>query len=85
MTDQAIQLANIQKGRPDVFNLVTSCISQCGSESRVGIGACGPTQMIQMTRNAVSQETYDAGPSITLHAEVSICALYLKFLRLLIQ
>jgi hypothetical protein len=76
MTDQAIRLPNIQQGRPDVFDLVTYCISQCGLKSRVGVGACGPTKMIQMTRKAVSQGTYDTGPSLTLHTEVSYLMRY---------
>lgn len=80
VTDQAIGLPSIRYGRPDVFNLVTYFISQCGSESRVGVGACGPTQMIRMTQNAVSQEANDIGPSITFHTEVSDHAQYSKIL-----
>lgn len=70
-TGKTIQLPDVNKGRPDVLKLVAGCISQCSLESRIGVGACGPTQMIKMTRKAVSQETYDTGPSITLHTEVS--------------
>lgn len=69
---QAIPLSIQLKGRPDIANLLASCISQCSLESRIGVGACGPVQMIQATRDAIYQSTYDNGPSITLHTEVSI-------------
>jgi hypothetical protein len=68
---QAIPLSARRKGRPDIANLLASCISQCSLESRIGVGACGPIQMIETTRDAISQSMYDNGPSITFHTEVS--------------
>ncbi|KAJ5103864.1 hypothetical protein N7532_004393 [Penicillium argentinense] len=71
ITGQTIHLVGVRKGRPDIPNLVAYCISQCGIESRIGVGACGPAQMIKAIRETVSKETYDKGPSTTLHTEVS--------------
>ncbi|KAF4174578.1 hypothetical protein CNMCM8060_008473 [Aspergillus lentulus] len=65
-----IPISDRRKGRPDTANLLASCISQCSLESRIGVGVCGPIQMIETTRAAIYQCTYDNGPSITLHAEV---------------
>ncbi|KAF4182982.1 hypothetical protein CNMCM7927_009359 [Aspergillus lentulus] len=65
-----IPICDRRKGRPDTANLLASCISQCSLESRIGVGVCGPIQMIETTRAAIYQCTYDNGPSITLHAEV---------------
>lgn len=69
---QAIPLSVQLKGRPDIANMLASCISQCSLESRIGVGACGPVQMIKTTRDAIYQSTYDNGPPIALHTEVSI-------------
>lgn len=68
---QAIPIFAQQKGRPDIANLLASCFSQCSLESKIGVGACGPIQMIEAARDAIYQSTYDNGPSITLHTEVS--------------
>ncbi|KAF7718869.1 Uncharacterized protein PECH_007184 [Penicillium ucsense] len=66
---KTISVAARRKGRPDIANLLTSCISQCGPEVRIGVAACGPSQMTKATRAAVYQRTFDVGPSITLHTE----------------
>lgn len=68
---QAIPLSARRKGRPDIVNLLANSISQCSLESRIGVGACGPIQMIETTRDAIYQSKHDNGPSITLHTEVS--------------
>lgn len=67
---QAIPVFAQQKGRLNVANRLAGCFSQCNSESKIGVGACGPIQMIEDVRNAIYQSTYDNGPSITLHTEV---------------
>ena len=68
---QAIPIFAQQKGRPDIANLLASCFSQCSLDSKIGVGVCGPIQMIEAARDAIYQRTYDNGPSITLHTEVS--------------
>lgn len=61
----------IRKGRPDILSLVPSCIANCSVGDRVGIGACGPAEMLDATRKAVARGMHGDGPSITLHTEVS--------------
>jgi hypothetical protein len=61
----------ITKGRPDISSHLASCVESLQPTNSVGIGACGPLDLIELTRKAVSQDVYDSGPSITLHAEVS--------------
>lgn len=63
--------SNIRKGRPDIAHLVTDCLSHCSTEDRIGVGACGPSDLITTVRKTVSQKEYDRGPSITFHSEVS--------------
>jgi hypothetical protein len=78
---RAIPLSARRKGRPNIATLLDSCISQCSLDSKIGIGACGPSQMMETTRNAIYQSTYDNGPSITLYNEVntlSACILHLS-------
>ncbi|GIJ92140.1 hypothetical protein Asppvi_011116 [Aspergillus pseudoviridinutans] len=67
---RSIPLSDRRKGRPDTANLLAGCISQCSLESRIGVGACGPIQMIEAIRDAIYQSTYDNGPSIALYTEV---------------
>ncbi|KAB8209718.1 ferric reductase like transmembrane component-domain-containing protein [Aspergillus parasiticus] len=58
----------MKKGRPDIRLLISDCISGCGSEERVGIGGCGPIEMIDTLRQVV-REGQISGPSVTLHTE----------------
>lgn len=67
----AVSLSGLRKGRPDIAHLVTDCVSRCSLEDRIGVGACGPFNLIESTREAVSRKDYDKGPSITFHSEVS--------------
>lgn len=68
---QTVSVAARHKGRPDIGNLLASCVAQCSPEARIGVAACGPSQMVSATRAAVYKRAYDVGPSITLHTEVS--------------
>ncbi|KAJ5167712.1 uncharacterized protein N7482_003306 [Penicillium canariense] len=70
MADRTSRCSPPSRGRPDVGNLIASCISHCDSEFRIGVGACGPSELIAAAREATSQSAYDNGPSITLHTEV---------------
>ncbi|CAG7972845.1 unnamed protein product [Penicillium salamii] len=58
-----------RKGRPDIEAHLASFIDACAPESRVGVGACGPANMLGITRKALSHSNYDNGPSITFHTE----------------
>lgn len=68
---QAVAVSGIRKGRPDIASLITGCLSQCSVDDRVGVGACGPINMIESTREVTCRNMFDNGPSITLHTEVS--------------
>ncbi|KAL4780301.1 ferric reductase like transmembrane component-domain-containing protein [Aspergillus varians] len=63
-TDDSIH----KKGRPDIKLLISDCIVGCSSEEKVGIGGCGPTEMIEGLRRAVRERDI-SGPSVTLHTE----------------
>lgn len=62
---------DLRKGRPDIADLVTDCLSRCSLEDRIGVGACGPFHLSESAREAVCRKDYDDGPSITFHCEVS--------------
>lgn len=75
--EEATQTINymscIRRGRPNITDLVTNGISWCPPHYKVGVGACGPKQILEGAREATSQKAFDKGPSITLHTEV-ICS-----------
>lgn len=60
-----------RRGRPDIASHIADCITHCDQTDRIGVGACGPAKMLDLTRKALSRSTYDNGPSIDLHTEVS--------------
>ncbi|CAG7920457.1 unnamed protein product [Penicillium olsonii] len=64
-------LQGIRKGRPDLDAHIASLIEPCAAESHIGVGACGPANMLNITRKALSRSIYDSGPSISFHTEVS--------------
>jgi hypothetical protein len=68
---QAVAVSGVRKVRPDIASLITDCLSQCSVDDRVGVGACGPFNMIESTREVACRSMFDNGPSITLHTEVS--------------
>lgn len=68
---QAVAVSGVRKGRPDIASLITDRLSQCSVDDRVGVGACGPINMIESTREVTCRSMFDSGPSITLHTEVS--------------
>lgn len=41
----AYHIPDFRKGRPDIELLVTHCLSHCSLEDRVGVGACGPSDL----------------------------------------
>ena len=77
----AVQSAIVLR-RPDIRLLISDYISSCSSDERVGIGGCGPIEMIDALRQVVLEREI-SGPSVTLHTEVSF-PLYFDEERLLI-
>lgn len=67
----AVSVSDIRKGRPNLPPLITDCLTGCASTDRVAVGACGPRDLLKVTRDTVFQEDFDEGPSISLHTEVS--------------
>lgn len=72
-------MSYVRRGRPNIADLVSNGISRCPPHYQVGVGACGPTKILEGTREATTQKAFDNGPSITLHTEVrlllfSLCA-----------
>lgn len=78
----ACHIPDFRKGRPDIEQLVTDCLSRCSVEDRVGVGACGPSDLLESTRKAVSRKEYDNGPSIIFHSEVNSFFAQLRFLSM---
>lgn len=66
-----VSISALRKGRPDIAVLMADCLSQCSEDEYVGIGACGPINIIESTREVACRSTFDNGPFITLHTEVS--------------
>lgn len=72
VTSPDTKFANsIRSGRPSIENHVITCVESCKPTDRIGVGACGPVELVASTRKAVAQKIYDNGPSITLYTEVS--------------
>lgn len=71
VTGQAtVSVSAIRKGRPDIAVLIADCLSQCVVRERVGVGACGPVNIIESTREVTCRSIFDSGPFITFHSEV---------------
>ena len=72
---------DFQRGRPNIGHLMSAAISSSSTSSgdiaRVIVGACGPKELIDTTRQAALHEKHDDGPSLTLYTEVSQFALTL--------
>jgi Ferric reductase NAD binding domain. len=59
-------------GRPNIGNLIEAAATGSGNlGDRVIVGACGPSELMSTTREAVNNELLNGGPSITLYTEVS--------------
>lgn len=59
-------------GRPNMGNLIAAAATGSGNlDDRVIVGACGPSELMSTTREAVNNELLNGGPSITLYTEVS--------------
>lgn len=53
-------------------NLIAAAATGSGNlDDRVIVGACGPSELMSTTREAVNNELLNGGPSITLYTEVS--------------
>lgn len=62
----------IQPGRPDINSLIENIVtSSCSAEDRIIIGACGPSDLMRTTRQAVNSGVLNAEWSIKLYSEVS--------------
>lgn len=62
---------NIHQGRPNISELIEATISGTDPKDRIAVGVCGPGDLVDRTREGVSRDVYDNGPSITLYSEVS--------------
>jgi hypothetical protein len=63
----------VRPGRPDIDNLIEAIVdSSSSAHDRVIIGACGPSELMSVTRKAVHKDRYNGGLSMTLYTEVSL-------------
>jgi hypothetical protein len=56
-------------GRPDITSIINSVVRSSEQRNTVAVGACGPSKLMQVARNAVADNITLTGPSITLHCE----------------
>lgn len=56
-------------GRPDLTSIVKSVVKSAEQRDTIAVGACGPTELMRVARNAVADNITMSGPSITLHCE----------------
>ncbi|KAF8250580.1 hypothetical protein K440DRAFT_653467 [Wilcoxina mikolae CBS 423.85] len=56
-------------GRPDISAIIGSVVSSSEQRNTVAVGACGPSELMRVARNAVADNITLTGPSITLHCE----------------
>ncbi|CEJ56738.1 hypothetical protein PMG11_02936 [Penicillium brasilianum] len=72
-TTETSPVSVIQPGRPDISNLIEAIVdSKSGANDRVIIGACGPSELMSVTRKAVHKDRCNGGLSITLYTEVTL-------------
>ncbi|KXG47340.1 FAD-binding 8 [Penicillium griseofulvum] len=63
-------VSGILPGRPNIGNLIAAAAAGSGTlDDRIIVGACGPSQLMSTTREAVNNELRNDGPSITLYTE----------------
>ncbi|KAH0606141.1 uncharacterized protein H6S33_003802 [Morchella sextelata] len=56
-------------GRPDLTALIKGIVKNAEQRDTVAVGACGPTELMRVARNAVADSITLTGPSVTLHCE----------------
>ncbi|KAL7274727.1 hypothetical protein RUND412_002371 [Rhizina undulata] len=56
-------------GRPDLAAIVGSIVGAAEVGESVGVGSCGPTELMRVVRNAVAGNVQLLGVSVTLHCE----------------
>ncbi|KAJ5239404.1 hypothetical protein N7468_004023 [Penicillium chermesinum] len=67
---QQFYSVDTRKGRPDVESFINECILRADSaQLKFGIGACGPTALLEATRAAAMSPQHDGGPLLSLHTE----------------
>lgn len=75
LVSQKRPVRDFKRGRPNIGHLMSAAISHSsaslGNIGHVMVGACGPKELIDTTRQAVLHEKHDDGPSMTLYTEVS--------------
>ncbi|XHG04316.1 hypothetical protein AWENTII_007592 [Aspergillus wentii] len=64
-------------GRPDIYSLISSATFGTDTKDRIAVGVCGPSGLVDSTRQAVSRAMAD-GALVTLYAEVSLCQMHLS-------
>lgn len=56
-------------GRPDIAAIVKRTVSEAEERDLVAVAACGPVELMRITRNAVADSIDLKGASVTLHCE----------------
>lgn len=62
----------LHKGRPDLADVIANSIVHADTRDRIAVGVCGPSDLVDRTRDVVRRDVYDNGPSITLYSEVRL-------------
>jgi len=59
----------VMPGRPDVHSIIRRVASECGTDQRILIAACGPSGLSNDVRDAVRNCISIDGPSLGVHLE----------------
>lgn len=61
----------IRERRPYIADLIDTAVASANLANRIIVGACGPGEMIDQTRKAISENMRERSPYISLYTEVS--------------
>ena len=71
-TCSAFGIVGYNIGRPDINDVIaTALLSGNTEDDQIIVGACGPSELLSQTRNAIHIASDDDGPSVKLYTEVS--------------
>jgi predicted ferric reductase len=59
----------LNPGRPNVSELIRNAIQAAGKDERIIVSACGPHDLMNITRKTVAKEIGSCGKSVELHCE----------------
>jgi hypothetical protein len=62
-------MLRIHAGRPDVEGIIAGMVNTSRVHEKLVVAACGPNDLMQVTRKTVANNINAGGPSVDLHCE----------------